>query len=58
MFLILDNVESILDPKEPGSKEVYSVVDELCKFKTLCLCIASRITTVPMRCKRPEIPTL
>jgi hypothetical protein len=34
------------------------VVDELCQFKTISLCITSRITTVPRHCKRPEIPTL
>ena len=33
-------------------------MDELCQFKTTCLCITSRITTVPRHCKRPEIPTL
>jgi hypothetical protein len=58
MLIILDKAESILDPKEAGAKEIYSVVDELCQFKTICLCITSRITTVPPRCECPEIPTL
>jgi tetratricopeptide (TPR) repeat protein len=58
MLIILDNAESILDPKEEGAKEIYSVVDELCQFRTLSICITSRLTMVPPRCKRPQIPTL
>jgi tetratricopeptide (TPR) repeat protein len=58
MLLILDNAESILDPKGAAAKEIYSVVDELCQFETICLLITSRITTVPPRCRRPKIPTL
>ena len=57
-LIILDNAESILDPKEPGARKIYSMVDELCQFETICLCITSRIATVPTRCERPDIPTL
>ena len=58
MILVLDNVESLLDPHEAGAREIYTTVEELSRFDTMCLIVTSRISTVPRLCKRPIIPTL
>ena len=58
ILLIFDNAESVLDPQGADGKDIYALVEELSRFKNICLVITSRITTVPPDCKRLDVPPL
>ena len=56
MFIVIDNAESIFGG--PTTKDIDTVVEELSQFRNICLCITSRTSITPTRCKVIDVPTL
>ena len=54
--MIIDNAESVFGG--PTTGDINLVVEELSQFRNICLCITSRTSITPSRCRVIDVPTL
>ena len=57
-ILVLDGVESILDPLAPGAAEIAAAIEELSQVQHLCLLLTSRMDARIAGFRRIKVPTL